>query len=220
MVCGEGPHDVGRIDQWSIKSKTMTVQEGWLQPLIRKYVSDDVEFEIVPRARLVKLPGPPKAPLPQGHGTKAFLAKFRAQSSACDVVIFMLDADTSDDAIWAQKVEEVRAGFDRVNGESVAIACIPKSASESWLLADEMAWKKITATEVTLPRDPENLWGRRDDPRGDHPHRCFAKTCDEAGLEDCTDVRRQLMEASSLDALKAKCPVSFGAFDTDVARLT
>lgn len=219
MICGEGPHDVGRIDQWSVRKEAQQTQEGWLQPLLRKYVADDIEFEIVPRARLVKLPGPQKAPLPSGHGAKAFLAKFRAKSSQCDAVVFMVDADGPDNGEWGKKVAEVKSGFDLVDGGTVAIACVPKSASESWLLADPKAWATLAANDAALPAKPEEIWGNRRDPTSNHPHALFARLCGATELDDSTETRRAIMEAASTAAIKDRCPVSFGAFEADLALL-
>jgi hypothetical protein len=220
MICGEGPHDVGRIAQWSIKTQSQVTQEGWLQPLLRKFSAADLEFEIVPRARLVKLPGPPKAPLPSGHGAKAYIAKFRAHSSECDVVVFMLDADTADDGEWKKKVAEVHEGFNLVDGTTIAIACVPKSTSESWLLADPEAWASLTPIAVSLPKSPETIWGKKADPASNHPHAIFAKACGQADLEDSTETRHALMEAATVASLKAACPLSFGRFSDEAIVLS
>lgn len=219
MICGEGPHDVGKIEQWSIKTNDQVIHEGWLQPLLRKYAGTDIEFEIVPRARLVKLPGPNKTPLPEGHGTKAYLAKFRAKNSECDAVIFMADADTANNREWAEKLRNIHQGFDLVESDVVAIACVPKSTSESWLLADKSAWEAASGTSVGLPKAPEIIWGRKAAPESDHPHARFSKACAENGLQDCTETRRALMEGSSIDTLKSKCPESFSAFDKEALAL-
>lgn len=220
MICGEGPHDVGRIAQWSIKKQSQVTQEGWLQPLLRKFCADDLEFEIVPRARLVKLPGPQKAPLPGGHGAKAYIAKFRAHSSECDAVVFMLDADTADDGEWKKKVEEVHRGFDLIDGTTIAIACVPKSTSESWLLADPQAWASLTPANVSLPKSPETTWGKKADPGSHHPHAIFAEACSQADLDDSTETRRTLMEATSVASLKTACPLSFGRFSDEATALS
>lgn len=221
MLCGEGPHDVGRIEQWSIKKQTQVVEEGWLQPLLKKYAYDEgIEFEIVPRARLVKLPGPQKAPLPSGHGAKAFIAKFRAKSSNCDAVVFMLDGDTSADADWKGKLAEVQSGFDLVTGDTISIACVPKSTSESWLLSDEQAWNAVSGQNVDLPEKPEELWGLPNDAESSHPKSAFVKTCEKAGLTNSTETRRALMEAASVETLRQKCPLSFQAFDLAAGALS
>ena len=220
MLCGEGPHDVGRIEQWSIKKQSQVVEEGWLQPLLKKYANDEgLEFEIVPRVRLMKLPGPQKAPLPAGHGAKAFIAKFRAKSSNCDAVVFMLDADTSSDADWKNKLAEVQSGFDLVDGSTISIACVPKSTSESWLLSDEEAWNSLSEQKTDLPRRPEELWGAPNSAESNHPKSAFVKACAQVGLPDSTETRRALMEAASIDTLKQKCPLSFHAFDIEASAL-
>lgn len=217
LLCGEGPHDIGIIDRWSISADRQAEQPGWLQVLLQKIFSCEIEFVIVPRSRLISLPkmGPP---LPKGHGTKAYLAKFRALSDKCDLVVFMLDADTADEREWARKRAEVLSGFAAIDREIRAVACVPMSTSESWMLADPAAWDAVSQKKgLKLPKRPEKLWGVRSDPLGKHPHCLFKMKCADANLEDSRETRVLIMESSKIESVKEKCPISFSAFFEDLA---
>src|SRR5579862_2623210 len=207
MLCGEGAQDVGQIDLWSIRQERKIQTEGWLQPLLRKLLGNDLEFEIVPRSRLVSFPSGKLRP--PGHGRKAMAAKWRAISARCDVLVFMIDADTNDADKWSDKRQQIVDGFAAIPGEVRSVACVPTSTSESWLLSDAAAWVAIGLQDSSaLPKRPESLWGEPREPDSDHPHRCFERICGKAGVPDCRATRAELMSRSTLDAIKAKCPIS------------
>ena len=214
LICGEGPNDIGSIDRWSIRKESQVIQEGWLQPLLKKILDVDVEFVVVPRNRLVSLPGrlTRKVEL-SGHGVKAFTAKQRAIADGCDVVVFMVDADTRAKAEWEKKKRDIHGGFTAIPHDIRCVACVPMSASESWLLTDANAWASMGLKNPhALPKAPEEIWGKRADPLANHPHQVFARLCKEAGIGDNTPNRAQLMELTQSSSIAARCPVSFGAF--------
>lgn len=220
LLCGEGPHDIGVIEHWSIDSKKIEVSEGWLQALLGRILPDDLEFLLVPRSRLVSLPGRDKPPYPKGHGRKAMLAKFRAVADDCDLVVFMVDADTPNSKEWSVKVEEIRDGFAKVETDRpVALACVPMSTSESWMLSDCAPWKTLGLkdAETRLPKNPESIWGKKSEPQSNHPHCLFARLCAEANTTDSRETRHFLMSNADLQAIKQKCPDSFGPFVDAVA---
>ena len=218
LVCGEGRHDIGYFEEWSIRPAQQKVAEGWLQPLLREALETAIDFLVVPRSRLVSLPDgrDPPRPRPAGHGLKAMLAKGRALAEQCEVLIYMLDADTNHKAEWESKVLEVEAGFAALPGNLKCVACVPMSTSESWLLSDQAAWAALAASEVTLPRHPEDLWGAARDRTSNHPKWVFARLCGTTGLDDCRETRVELMETSNKATLVERCPHSFGKFWADV----
>lgn len=219
LLCGEGAHDIGELERWSIFPDRQVEKPGWLQIVLRKILGrDDIEFIIVPRSRLVTLPKSARRPLPKGHGTKALISKFRGVMEKCDLVVFMVDADTNDKAEWLRKRQEVIDGFNAFDGEVKAVACVPMSASESWLLSDEAAWQSVGAKGGgILPKRPEEIWGARNDPDGRHPHCYFARICEDAEVGDCRETRVEIMEKSDVGGMAKKCPISFQAFLDDVA---
>ncbi|OAD19613.1 hypothetical protein THIOM_004743 [Candidatus Thiomargarita nelsonii] len=113
----------------------------------------------------------------EGHGEKAFSAMMVAKREGYDAVVFMVDADTKDLKQWKVKYEEILDGFSAVKGAPLGIACVPKSASESWLLCDSQAWAALGLSDLkALPIEPEMIWGKRNEPSANHPHQPLCRT--------------------------------------------
>ena len=95
----------------------------------------------------------------------------------------------------------------------IGIACVPKSASESWLLCDSKAWAALGLSDLkALPTEPENIWGKRNEPKGNHPHQYFKRICKKANIPDNKYSRWTIAELSDIKILEKKCPNSFKAF--------
>lgn len=215
LLCAEGVTDTGRSDLWHSGGEQT---EGWLQGIIRHLI-DDVSFGVKHRRELLLLPGKRRRkPLPKGHGAKALLAKIVGSNEGFDLVVFMVDADGTSKADWRAKRTEINSGFAEEKGIAArGVACVPKTTSESWLLSDPGAWRQCGLKDLrSLPAHPEDRWGRRNDPGGNHPHQEFARLCRSAAISDSAETRVRLAEATSIATLKRKCPVSFGAFQSDL----
>lgn len=216
MVVGEGPHDVG-APWWDKNARELKVAPGWLQGLISR-LADNIEITAIRREELPLSTRDLKRhrPLPGGHGARALLAKLKARAEGYDIVIFMADADTKDDKAWFGKRELVLDGFSRVDGPP-GVACMPKSASESWLMADFASWEILgLPDEHLLPKAPEEIWGEKSDPNSDRPHNLFARICVAAGVDDSRETRASLSGTASLAEIAARCPISFVAFRADL----
>lgn len=132
----------------------------------------------------------------------------------------MADADSNDPGDWREKYDEIRAGFERINNEVKAIACVPMSASESWLLSDANAWREMGLQDCgILPTEPEKIWGERRNPDGDHPHQFFARICRAAHVCDDRETRVNVASVSNSQILEEKCPISYACFATDLRGL-
>jgi hypothetical protein len=187
--------------------------------LIRRLLGDiTVDFEARLNRSLAVLPGrKPPRPLPDGHGARALYAMETAESEGFDMLVFGVDADTNLKREWNTIRRQIVAGFKRSNATLKAVACVPMSTSESWLLADAEAWRVLGLRDVDiLPPHPEVIWGPRDDPDGNHPHRYFARVCASARRHDDSETRWKVAEEWSLTALTKKCPISFIAFRDDL----
>ena len=125
----------------------------------------------------------------------------------------MIDADCTDPKIWSQKVSDILEGF-KVIGENIpSVACVPMSASESWLLADPESWTIMGLGDLSiLPKKPEEIWGTKIDPDSNHPHSVFSKICAAAGKEDNRETRFDVMSTSNIKSIIGRCPVSFVHF--------
>jgi hypothetical protein len=87
------------------------------------------------------------------------------------------------------------------------------STSESWLLADPVAWAAIgLGNRRVLPKRPESIWGQRNDPEGDHPHQVMTRACAEAGALDNLQTRCTLAAISNLGTIRIRCPLSYASF--------
>ena len=209
LVCGEGIHDIGTTGPEQ--------DDGWLQPLLRKLAGDDLEIVTVRRQQLYidRREKRRLQPLPQGHGANALACKVRANLGDYDLVVFMADADSNERQVWRRKRSDILNGFSRIPGVE-GIACVPMSASESWLLADEGAWREVGLRDTAeLPSQPEMIWGRRNDPQSNHPHQFFRRICTRADVSDSRSTRVSLAVRSRIQALEARCPISFTPFAED-----
>ncbi len=223
LLCGEGPHEFGDPRVWDAQTKSFSSVEGWLQALLRNLREDDLEFEIRPRRKLQLIGNRTLRPALKGHAEKARLARFIASNEEFDAVIFMVDTDSPDRRRWRDIVAEITSGFDNlpeIVAVAAAVACVPMSASESWLLSDAEAWAALGLTDpAELPKRPETIWGERDDHEGRHPHRYFAGVCKKAGVPDNRDTRVQIATAIVPETLAARCPISFPPFAEAIAAL-
>lgn len=214
LLCGEGPHDIGVPNSWDAQHNSYVELFGWLQPIVTAAISATPSFEVRRRTELqIQSRDPNKRTLPGGHGAKAYLAKRAAVIEGFDLLVFMADADSPDIVDWRQRVAEIQAGFALIDGETRCVACVPMSASESWLLADPAAWVAVAGYDgAALPAKPEKIWGKRDDPNANHPHSYFARICVAAGMKDDRETRVLISQATDLQAARAKCLQSMEPF--------
>jgi hypothetical protein len=220
LLCGEGPHDIGEVQVWSQSLDSCVDYEGWLQVIVRQLLASDTAFWVRRRNELVLLPRQQRKyqPLPDGHGAKALVAKLVADSEGCELVVFMADADSADTREWKLKRKQIQLGFAALENNVRGVACVPKSASESWLLADAAAWRGLgLRNAASLPARPEEIWGHRNDPNGGHPHQWFKRSCDEVNATDDRETRVQIANTSSPPVLRKRCPTSFAAFSDDLS---
>lgn len=216
LVCGEGRHDVGETKRPSSKAGTAG-EEGWLQAFLRRLIPAETTFVVVQRRDLVLQRRQEREyqPLPKGRGRKALASKIRAATGGYTLVVFMADADSNKRRDWDRTRSDILDGFHLVEGPN-GVPCVPMSTSESWLLADGRAWRGIGLTKLNLlPNKPEQIWGSRNDPKGNHPHQVFRRACDAAGVQDSRETRVNLAHSSNLDTLRSACPTSFTAFVRD-----
>ncbi len=214
VVCGEGSHEIGKPHHWDERRREHVSLDGWMQRFVRKVLGGDVEISVLTRRNLTTLRGGCHGtPLPGGHGAKALAAKLRAIAGGYDAMIFMVDTDSNEESEWQRLMTEVDAGFQAAAQELMCMACIPMSASESWMMADPAAWHSFAGYAGTdLPHWPETIWGHRDDPQGGHPHRYFKRVCDAAGVSDSTDTRAEIAQATNLETARERCPISLDPF--------
>lgn len=212
LVCGEGKNDVG-YEYWDTQANQYAYHPGWVQPLLERAKSKQQEIDIIGiRIRSLLAIGPSSQKL-RGHGRKAKLALSKAISEDYDMLVFVTDADTRDTRVWKKKLRDLLAGWHGNDSNVMTVACLPMSASESWMLADAVAWKKLGLVDTSaLPKNPETIWGNRRDLSSNHPHPFFRRICKLAGVMDSTYTRWYIMHVADLTSLPTRCPVSFANF--------
>jgi hypothetical protein len=143
-----------------------------------------------------------------------------AAEEGFDAVIFMADADSNDANVWKQHKSEIEQGFLALESNLPSIACVPLSMSECWLLSSASAWRALGLGDVgDLPKRPETIWGKRNNPKADHPHNKFRRVAEKAQLPDNTETRVLIAERTELAELSAKCTISFAPFSAEVSLL-
>ena len=107
-----------------------------------------------------------------------------------------------------------------LDNEVIGLAWVPMATSESRLLADALAWGKLGLSDQRhLPRRPEEIWGERNAPKGDHPHQFFARVCKAARCGEDRQTRVDLMAAMDLGVPASKCPINAGRLWRDVEQV-
>ena len=219
LVCGEGDHDSG-ANRCSGRARDYRDLDGWIQVILRKFIPEhgDISFVVLRRSQLISLPrSGHMRRMPKWHGKKALYAMEAATAEECDLVVFMVDADSNSDKEWRRKRQEILDGFREAGCPVPGVACVPMSASESWLLSDRTAWVAVgLPANSSLPANPERIWGNRNSPGSNHPHQYFRRTCQAAERADDRQTRCEIAENSDLVVLVAKCPNSFVAFRNDL----
>jgi hypothetical protein len=219
LLCGEGPHEIGRRE-WSVRAEDTEITEGWLQPLVTRLRASAGDTATVSLKELVTFPGR-RPPRPRGDlARKAQLAMFRAMEQGCSGVVFATDADSTEPSDQARKVRAIEEGFASVPDRLAGAACVPMGTSEAWLLADAAAWRRLGATDLRkLPRQPEETWGRPHDPASGHPKSLFEAVSKANRMAADQDLRAELARRLSISVVTAQCRRSFGPFRDAMGQL-
>lgn len=225
---GEGPTDYGNR-----KYGTMEWEEGCLQPIIRKSVQGKgITFfcttkEEVKNKRLQRTGTKLK-----GHGVKAFkLCELAREMGNIDNIICYVDGDRETDSRKSEhearkRVREIHDdivnGFQQYSEErsQSSIPMVPCKMIESWLLADEKAFRRAFGNiprAPSLPQHPELIWGTKNDPNSDHPKNYLKRVLDQYRDTSLNrDTYKTIAENTDIGALREKCPISFEQFYTDI----
>jgi hypothetical protein len=214
-VFGEGKNDIGKTD---LDGAVLT--EGCYASFTKKAAAGK-NLICVKAARFPKkFPGGKKRKADNklkgfiGHG---YLAAREAATMQVDWLIIGTDADKGE---LCRIREEFETGYDLAieKDHDVAniklIALVPLVKLESWLLADEKAFKKVAGFERgKLPKNPEEMHGQTD-PK-DHLDKLFT---DKRRLRPDTEILRQIARQSSPEVLKSQCKYSYTPFFESVIK--
>ncbi|MEA1961980.1 MAG: DUF4276 family protein [Bacillota bacterium] len=225
LLCGEGPTDYGQ----PIYGSTGW-EEGPLQPIIRKSVHVEIEFDCVTKQEVKekRIQGRHKV---QGHGVKAYkLCRIAEDRGAVDHIICYVDADrdaasTTSRRDFGKRVNElyseIRDGFEKFSEERgrSSIPMIALKMIESWLLSDETAFARCFNSPPTnpgLPQQPELIWGDKGDPTSNYPKNYLQRVLKQYGIEGNRGVYKEIAEYIDINELRNKCSISFERFYIDI----
>jgi len=227
LLVGEGPCDIGDL---AVQPAYREGREGFLQPLLRSMVGEEIELELEGR-KLVHLPKEPRTRRRAGELQAENASRALALASALDANALVLAFDTDKTpGARAKRLErrrrlrELRAsaerGFEHTRaddedaaGIQTAIA-IPCRMIEAWGLGDRAALAKlleVSARDLDYG-EPEDLWGDEEDPGSDHPKCVWQRVT--AGRLAFSEIGAEADPA----ALAKACPDSFPPFAADVDR--
>ena len=227
LLVGEGPSDIGDLaDQPSYREG----RDGFLQPLLRKMVGEDVDLEF-DGCKLMHLPKKPLGKSNAGRlqAKNASRALAMASAGGMNALVLAFDTDKSP-GDPAKRIERKRRlhllrasaerGFahEREHDEAAetiqTVIAVPCRMIEAWALGD----RKALADLLDLPAEsldydePEELWGDEDDESSGHPKRVWRRV---------TEKRIDFAEIGAKAApstLAKTCPDSFPPFADDVDR--
>jgi hypothetical protein len=227
LLVGEGPCDIGDL---AIEPAYREGREGFLQPLLRSMVGDEVELEFEGR-KLVHLPKEPRTRSRAGKLQAENASRALALASALDMNALVLAFDTDKTpGVRARRAErqrrlrELRESAERgfahtraLDEDAAAIQtaiAIPCRMIEAWALADQEALARLLdVSDHDLEYGaPEDLWGDEEDPGSDHP-KCVWRRVTEGRIE-----LSEIGAEATPPALAKACPDSFPPFAEDVDR--
>ena len=141
-----------------------------------------------------------------------------AVSEGCDGLVLLRDADGSDDR-RELNLRGLADAATRSLRPIPAVLGLEIRTLEAWLLADAGAFATVMRQRrPTLPKAPEELWGKVRDQTSNHPKVVLARIVHDLGGTCDRYLAARLAEHADLDVLARECPIGFGAFKRDVER--
>jgi len=125
-------------------------------------------------------------------------------------IAYHQDADGEYDV----RYERITSEFKGPQGAGInCLAIVPKEMIESWVLADKNAYPQ-EPKNPQLPTRPEELWGKKNSDK--HPKIYLKKVLEQFHQTPSAEIFSELIEKSTLEIIKERCPKSFGQFYNDV----
>lgn len=233
-VTGEGPTDYGcRI--FDKRSGQYQWQWGPVIEILekcRKAAENETEVEWVPvekeEIKKIKLLRTEK----NLKGRAIPARKFRnyCQANQIQYGIFYTDADRGEDSgkeenkaekHFSMVYSEAKSGLKADTSEGRFLPMIPLKMIENWLLADEYAYKMEYGqipSKPSLPRQPEFIWGKKEDPESDYPKNYLSRVLAEVSKntdQNSREVFCRLAQWIRTEILRERCPLSFKPFYQD-----
>lgn len=210
IVCGEGSTDVG-------KREYNTSQ--WIDGPAIAYIKNASTIKLqIDGIEKNKLPKIQKVKWKKGHSVKAEKLGRYAILHSYKVAICYVDCDNN---TFEKIYKDITEGFSDYKNKVIGIPMIPKAMIESWLMADENAYLKVFGKKPSkphLPKEPESLWGKKEDPNSNYPKNVLKRIVSQFNREP-EGWRYALARNSNSKTLLLKCPVSYGRFHCDMKKI-
>ncbi len=158
-----------------------------------------------------------RRPLPflQGKGLwqKVRFAKRQASNSGSAGLVFVLDTEGEHPGV----LHEMRRGRDSELPHYPTAVGVAHPCIEAWLLADGPAISRAMnlALKLALPSEPESLSAPCKD-RAQNPKTALRDCAGLSRLLASEEMTRIAREIRDLDAIRARCPISFAPFADEV----
>lgn len=152
-----------------------------------------------------------------GEAYTAALMYSLAVDEGCDGLVVLRDADRETHRRDEQNRKGLVEAAARATRRIPAVLGLEIRTLEAWLLADAGAFVKVLGNaRPALPRSPEELWGKVNDRRSNHPKVVLERLVRRAGKLCDRHLAARLAEAADLDVIARECPQGFGAFKRDL----
>lgn len=217
LILGEGATDVGTED-----GATGKWLNGCIISLIKKVNNKvSLSYHPVSKSALPKTVAQKGKRKFEGHGKNIQKLIILAQLNKIeyDIIIYFGDTDkesgTRNNLLAARRASKIayRQAHDTFEFfEKRGIAIIPLRMLESWLLTDEQAFYRAFGSTVSLPKNPELLWGDKYDPLSNYPKYYLQRILSSVGQECNRETFCSLVEHMNLVTLEDKCPISTNPF--------
>ncbi len=222
FIAAEGPSELGELAGAAPWRSTKAPREGYLQPMLRKLLGDDVAFEGQKITLLGRFDAKRKL---EGHADRAAKALLFASKlvEGCRVVVFVHDVDRASGekrsaTERARRVRalhaEIDAGFEAVDGADhvLRVKATPLRMIEAWALGDGAAVEEVAGKggdPAAIPAHPEEAWGDEKERGSAHP-KCLIRRAlgRDPRAQDFADLARE----ADVEALRVSCPASFAPF--------
>lgn len=227
LLVAEGPSEYGELDRLASASdgrRKRRRAQGFFPPMLRKMLGCELDIDA---QRVMSLPRFERKPRIPGHGERAAKALAIAASQGYELLVFVKDVDR-EGGVRSSPLErrkklagmhsDIETGFAAVeDSEHVSrVKATPCRMIEAWALGDSKAVELVRgrrASNVDVPRRPEELWGDHHDPTSNHPSCVLSRVL---GEEPNAHTFESLADAAEPSALRSSCPESFKRFEDEL----
>lgn len=226
-LIGEGRNDVGIMGEKSW-------QDGTVQAYVERFLGNDFElnFEVFSvskkEIRQLKIGNKGRYQKQKIRGIAKKILRFVQlyPKRKFDVLILFSDVDKTQGkeaseneakAKYASILADLEKGKDFLitkNPQIKFVPMIPVRILECWLLGDKdgLEYSGCSPQNPSLPKEPELVWGDKQNPESDYPKYYLKRILENGGLTAETETYRNIVYNNNFQNLNKNCPISFSLF--------